>query len=435
MQDIFDIIRKVSETVSPSNKEREKLDAAVKEVEQRLRARGIKYEIGGSYARDTWLSGDADVDFFMMYPPEWGAGKINSQGLEDAEDVLSEFPHWRRFAEHPYLEGVVKEITVNLVPCADTEKGVWITSMDRSRFHTLLLKQMLNDELRKQVRVLKSFLKANDIYGAEIRIGGFSGYVTEILTVKYGSFMEVIEGVKSWKSGTIISLSDSIPSNTFNTPIVILDPVDNGRNLAAAIRPSNLAKFQLLAGKFLETPSLSFFERKNKEFDRSFESSTISIVFRAPDKVEEIRWSEYFKSSKAIFNELNFEGFEPITFAVYESDGWVSLTFLVTFMNSQIKVKAGPPVENIKASLEFTKTNKNIFIGEDMKIYSVKERGFRDAIAVIRHALERPVETGIAKGLLDSLRTARIVQYSEKLNEQEYYGAVKGSLNNIFQFI
>ncbi|MGC8661118.1 MAG: CCA tRNA nucleotidyltransferase [Nitrososphaeria archaeon] len=435
MQDIFDIIREVSNTVTPSNEERKKLDEAVKEVEGRLRAKGIKYEIGGSYARDTWLSGDADIDFFMMYPPEWGADKINSQGLEDAETVLHEFPHWKRFAEHPYLEGLVKEITVNLVPCADTEKGVWITSMDRSRFHTLLLKQMLDNEMKKQVRVLKSFLKANEIYGAEIRIGGFSGYVTEILTVKYGSFIGVIEGVKSWKSGTVITLSGSASSQAFNTPIIILDPVDNGRNLAAAIRPSNLAKFQLLAGKFLETPSLSFFKRKNTEFDRSFESSTISLVFRVPDKVEEIRWSEYLKSCKAIFNELNFEGFGPITFAVYESNGWVSLTFLVTFTGSQIKAKAGPPVENIKASLEFIKSNKNIFIGDDMKIYSVKARNFRDASSVVRHALERPVETGIARGLLESLRTAKIVQYSEKLNEEEYFGAVRGSLNKIFQII
>ncbi|MEM0097647.1 MAG: CCA tRNA nucleotidyltransferase [Conexivisphaerales archaeon] len=434
MQDIFNIIKEVSGFVTPSNEERLKLDTAVQQVEEHLQAKMIKYEIGGSYARDTWLSGDADVDFFMMYPPDWGADKINQRGLEDAEVILSEFPHWKRFAEHPYLEGIVNGITVNLVPCADTKQGVWITSMDRSRFHTLLLKQMLNEETKKQVRVLKLFLKANGIYGAEIRIGGFSGYVTEILTVKYGSFLEVINGVKGWKRGTVISLLGK-PSQTFNTPITILDPVDNSRNLAAAIRPSNIAKFQLLAGKFLETPSLSFFRKKHKKFDRTFASSTVSIVFKAPDKVEEIRWSEYLKSCRAIFNELNFEGFGPITFTIYESNGWVSFTFLVTFKRSHVKIKAGPPAENIKASLEFTKLNKNIFIGDDMKIYSVNKRKLYDVHAVIEHVLKRPVEAGIARGLIYSLKTAKIVNYSKKLNNKEYYSAIKGSLNDIFQSI
>jgi tRNA nucleotidyltransferase (CCA-adding enzyme) len=433
VQDIFGIIKEVGDAVTPGGEEREKLDAAVKQVEGLLLANGIRYEIGGSYARDTWLPGDADVDFFMIYPPEWGADKINSQGLQDAESVLREFPHWKRFAEHPYLEGVVKGVTVNLVPCADTQQGAWITSMDRSRFHTLLLKQLLDDEKRRQVRVLKSFLKANGIYGAEVRIGGFSGYVTEILTVKYGSFIEVLKGAREWKRGTIISLSGS-PSQPFNSPIVMLDPVDGNRNLAAAIRPSNLATFQLLAAKFLESPSSSFFREKGKKFDPAFASSTISVVFRAPDKVEEIRWSEYQKSCRAIFNELKNEGFGPVTFTIYESKGWVSFTFLVTFTRSQIKIKAGPPVENISASLEFIRVNKNTFVGDDMKIYSVKERDLRDVHEVIARSLEKPVEKGIARGLLDSLKTAKIVNYSDCLNE-EYFSAVSGSLNDIFQFI
>ncbi len=433
MQDIFSIINEIADNVTPRKEERDKLDFAVQLVKKRMEEKGINYEIGGSYARDTWLSEDADVDFFMLYPPEWGADKINSTGLNDAEDVLSGFPHWKRFAEHPYLEGVVNDVKVNLVPCADTKPGIWITSMDRSRFHTLYLKPLLNDELRRQVRVLKLFLKANDIYGAEIRIGGFSGYLTEILTIKYGSFIEVLKGAQSWKRGSTISLTENASSQAFNTPIIILDPVDSNRNLAAAIRPSNIAKFMLIAATFLKAPSMSFFKKKGKKFDKSMAANTVSIVFKAPNKVDEIKWSEYFKSCRAIFNEIDLEGFEPITFSIYESNGWTSFTFLMTFSHSQIKVKAGPPVENIKASLEFIKSNKNIFIGDDMKIYSVNERKFKDVDAIMRHILDNPIDKGIARGLLDNLKSAMIVHYSEKLSEEQFYDALIGSLNNIFQ--
>jgi tRNA nucleotidyltransferase (CCA-adding enzyme) len=432
VQDIFDIIEKVAGDVTPSREERKKLEIAVRTVKERLDAAGIKYEIGGSYARDTWLSGDADVDFFMVYPSELGAEKINMRGLEDAERAMQGFPHWKRYAEHPYLEGRVKGVTVNLVPCADTEKGNWITSMDRSRFHTMILNQLLNDELKKQTRVLKSFLKANGIYGAEIRIGGFSGYVTEILTVKYGSFVGVLNGAKDWKRGTIISLSSDITINDFNTQIIIIDPVDNNRNLAAAIKPSNIAKLQLLAGRFLEKPSILYFKRRIVKFNKSFAPNTISVIFKVPNKVEEIRWSEYMKTCNAIFNKLNREGFGPITYSIFESKGWVSLTFLVTFTNSQIKVKAGPPAENVKASLEFIKTNDNIFVGNDMKIYSVIQRKTKNVQLAVRNALKRPVEIGIAKGLLDSVRVAKVVTFSSELKDKEYFSAVNGSLNEIF---
>jgi len=435
VQDIFDIIEKVAGDVTPTKDERKKLERAVRTVKERLDAAGIKYEIGGSYARDTWLSGDADVDFFMVYPPELGAENINMRGLQDAERAMEGFPYWKRYAEHPYLEGRVKGVTVNLVPCADTEKGNWITSMDRSRFHTLILNQLLNDELKKQTRVLKSFLKANGIYGAEIRIGGFSGYVTEILTVKYGSFIEVLNRAKDWKRGTIISLSNDIAVNDFNTPIIIIDPVDNNRNLAAAIKPSNIAKLQLLAGMFLEKPSIFYFKRRIAKFNKSFTPNTVSVIFKTPNKVEEIRWSEYMKTCNAILNELDREGFGPITYSIFESNGWTSLTFLVTFTNSQIKVKTGPPAENIKASLEFIKTNSNIFVGNDMKVYSVIKRKAKNVQLAVRNALKRPVEIGIAKGLLESIKAAKVVTFSPELKDMEYFSAINGSLNEIFYAI
>jgi tRNA nucleotidyltransferase (CCA-adding enzyme) len=44
-----------------------------------------------------------------------------------------------------------------------------------------------------EVRLLKKFMKGTGVYGAEIKIGGFSGYLCELLILKYRSFAQTIE--------------------------------------------------------------------------------------------------------------------------------------------------------------------------------------------------------------------------------------------------
>ncbi len=41
--------------------------------------------------------------------------------------------------------------------------------------------------------MLKKFLRSLHIYGAEISTKGFSGYVSEVLIIKFGSFLSTLE--------------------------------------------------------------------------------------------------------------------------------------------------------------------------------------------------------------------------------------------------
>ena len=54
-------------------------------------------------------------------------------------------------------------------------------------------------KLRDEVRVLKKFMKGIDTYGAEIKVGGFSGMLCETLILNYGSFEDTIKSASDWK--------------------------------------------------------------------------------------------------------------------------------------------------------------------------------------------------------------------------------------------
>jgi len=180
-EEIKKLVKKIKEQVTPNQKDRERVKEVENIISERLRIRGLKFIIGGSYARDTWLPEDADIDFFVLYDPALGADEIGKKGLKDLEEVVKGLNYWKNYAEHPYVEGMINGIKFNLVPCADVQPGKWITSMDRSRYHNDYLLKKLNPELRGEIRVFKKFLKSNGLYGAEIKVGGVSGYVSEYL--------------------------------------------------------------------------------------------------------------------------------------------------------------------------------------------------------------------------------------------------------------
>ena len=82
---------------------------------------------------------------------------------------------------------------VNIVPCYKVALGEWKSAADRSPYHTKYIISKLDDRLRLEARLFKKFVKASRVYGAEVRVQGFSGYVCEVLILKYGSFQSVLE--------------------------------------------------------------------------------------------------------------------------------------------------------------------------------------------------------------------------------------------------
>src|SRR5438445_5060375 len=205
------VLDQVAKKVVPSMPERERMSQLAERLKGQVQSILDKTGIGGnvsiqgSYARDTWLSGEADLDIFATFPPtmdrrEWTQKVLPAirKGI-DAKTV-------DRYAEHPYLEFHIDDIRVNVVPCYSVEKGQWKSATDRTPYHTEYMREHLRPEMRLEARLLKRFLKGIRSYGAEIRVGGFSGMLVETLILHYKSFLETLVQASKWKPVILLDL-------------------------------------------------------------------------------------------------------------------------------------------------------------------------------------------------------------------------------------
>ena len=221
---------------------------------------------------------------------------------------MKKFKPYVRYAEHPYVEAHIKGTRVNVVPCYDVQKGKWQSAADRSPFHTAFMLESLTGTMKNDVRLLKSFLKNNDVYGAEIAKQGFSGYVAEVLIWSFSSFENVIKKIAKIKQNQVIGQA----SKKFETPIVIMDPIDDNRNLAAAISTENIGKFVLVCREFLKKPSSLFFKPKVKVDSKKNLKNVLVVKFNYKPRSPDTIWGQIKRAASTLAVQMKIEGFKVL---------------------------------------------------------------------------------------------------------------------------
>jgi len=427
--DVDSILRKAEGEATPTPRRSREVAAAVEEVDGMLKkaAQGARVQptvqVGGSYAHGTWLEAQTDVDFFLIYPKEVDRERFEEMGLSLAKDALAACSPRTRYAEHPYIEADAGSVTVNAVPCYDVAKGEWKSAADRSPFHTRYMNEHLIGSLKAQTRVLKLFMKAQGLYGAEIRVRGFSGYACEVLTLKYGSFLGVARGALTWKRGTVVSVEggEELAKALFkDSPIALLDPVDTTRNLGLAISPMKLATFVLLARKFIEEPSIAYFHsnrlRSPKATPVYLKEQTLLLGFPIEEKSEDILWGELWKSANAIAAHLTKDGVNVIRRSVAADKGWASIALLVSPVKlPKAQVRNGPEALMGDATSRFLAASKGRadawWIGDDMRCHAIFEGETSDGGELLDRYFRDPVASvGFAKGLAKAAKQGHIVR-------------------------
>ncbi|MDY6780938.1 MAG: nucleotidyltransferase domain-containing protein, partial [Halobacteria archaeon] len=103
------VLETVLDEVRPDDAERASLNEAYERVKERaedaLEEVGVEGEVElvGSTARDTWLSGDKDIDVFLLLPESLERDEFEEVGLDVGKEV---FPDGEvEYAEHPYVKG------------------------------------------------------------------------------------------------------------------------------------------------------------------------------------------------------------------------------------------------------------------------------------------------------------------------------------------
>ena len=131
-----------SKTITKSKKEISKLayELVKKEVEQFSEVIGV--EFGGSFAKDTWLSKDADIDIFIKFKKSTSEEKFERISEKIGFESLRAYSPYVRYSEHPYVEAKIKDTKINVVPFYDVKSGEWKSAADRSPFHAKFMKKI-----------------------------------------------------------------------------------------------------------------------------------------------------------------------------------------------------------------------------------------------------------------------------------------------------
>ena len=390
------VLKRAVKIVFPDPAEVKKLEVVALKVTARIsealnkEAADPRPEIvlGGSYARGTWLKGNHDIDFFLEYPVEFSRENLESVAIRSATDAMAGYPVKLRYAEHPYVEAFVDKVRVNLVPCYKVPPGQWRSAADRSPYHTKYISSKLDDKLRLEARLFKKFVKCADVYGAEVKIQGFSGYACEVLTIWGQSFTGILERLAKLKPKEVISLEeyDKELAASFESPIVLLDPVDTTRNLGTAISARNLAKLVLECRRFLRAPRLSFFETREakkmvlKANKKELLSRVYIISFRNEVRSPDILWGQLRRSVIALSDKLSRIGYQILrTSVASDEDTHSALLILVSDPQlGELQSRKGP--EYYRAPEVFSYLEKNerkglhTWIAEDGRMESIFER-------------------------------------------------------------
>ena len=363
-------------------------------------------EFGGSYAKDTWLSKEADIDIFIKFKKTVSDEKFTEITKKVGFESLKKYNPYVRYSEHPYVEARIKKTKINVVPCYEVNLGEWKSSADRSPFHTKHMQKSLTTKMRNEVRILKTFLKVNKIYGAEIAKQGFSGYVSEVLILNFNNFENVVKSIAQIQQGQIIGKT----SKVFETAIVIIDPIDSNRNLAAAISNENIGKFILLCRAFENKPNLEFFNQKKLKLSKNNWENVLVVKFNFKMRSPDIIWGQIKKATTSLATQLQLGGFNVLRSKAYSDErGKAYFFFLLESTKIPINYsKSGPDFFRVSDCNSFISKNivktELMWINDDGEIIALEKRRQNEVVKFMTELLKNNLQTGVPKGLQNDFK-------------------------------
>ena len=364
MKDVDKLLKEVLKDITPTKDEMTRDRKVVREVMALLKPYKVTPILVGSLEKGTDLRGNKDIDIFIQFRQSVPREQMEKKALGIGKSVFRKLKgKWEiDYAEHPYVKGSHRGYVVEIVPCY-TGKTI-MSSVDRTPLHTKYVRKRIRDKpnLSGEIRLLKRFMKAQEVYGAEARVEGFSGYLTEVLVINYGSFMGVLKAAVEWRMPQAIDPEDQWEDSHAlkylftQASLIVVDPVDKNRNVAAAVRREKLAEFIIAAEEFLKTPSRYFFfppeikAKTAKELEalmKSRETRLIALVLKHEKLNENMLYSQLKKTTKSIADEIEENEFEVFksTYWTNDADTSILLFEMQVWSLPDVKHHPGPPLD------------------------------------------------------------------------------------------
>jgi len=352
-----------------------------------LKLKEGKIILGGSVAKDTWIRGDADIDVFAVFNKKYSKddiSKILEKRLKEAK-----FPIKKIHGSRDYFQIKQGKYNFEVVPILDIKKAKDAENItDVSPLHVKWVKSK-GKKILDEIRLTKAFCKANKLYGAESYIKGFSGYTLEILTVYYGSFEKLIENSKKWKEGLVIDIEKHYDglNESKKSPLIVIDPVQNNRNTAAALSKEKFERFIEKAKEFSRNPNESFFEMKS--IDEEKLKGALVLEVKSLKGKKDIIGSKLLKTLDFIADRLKDEGYEVENYD-WEWDKNIKFWYFIKEDELSERYKHfGPPIKEEGHLKVFKRKYKNYkLLRDDGRVYVELKRKYKDVFSFVRDLLK-----------------------------------------------
>lgn len=394
------VLYEVLAAIKPSPEELEEEIAFATLLVDHVRANvpaGCEVLLAGSTAKRTFLRDKRDIDIFILFDRS-----VPKAGLEPAVRAVmdSAFPtlgYQLSYAEHPYVRFRFEGRRIDLVPAYRiTDASERLSAVDRSALHTRFVLDSLREGQAGEVLLLKQFLQANGLYGAEIKVEGFSGYLCELLIIRYGTFAKLVTAAAKWKGPVFIDIPAAYPGTKERKEaakrfgfFTVIDPTDRNRNVAAAVSRQNLSRFVSLCKAFLKKPSSGFFLKKPETFDEKLAMAArgkkaFVLSMPRPEVVDDVLWGQLRKMSGQLAAHL--KDFRPEGMISDDSRHIVRLGIVLERDTlPRTMLLAGPPLKMVKHAAEFRKRHvKAKFTIRGRRIYAEVKRPVVKAEEAIR---------------------------------------------------
>ena len=436
----------VLKKIKPSRNEAEKVASfSLKMVSITEKVSGLPAVVCGSLGKGTWLSGNHDIDIFIMFQKETSREELEKKGLDAGARVCREVKGRAlvRYAEHPYTQCMSGGFKIDIVPCYRIHPGEKVISaVDRSPLHMEFVNENLKEGMRDEVLLLKQFCKAAGVYGSDAKTLGFSGYVCELLVLKYGSFMGVMKAAGGWHLPYTVDVLAGKPSRHKDI-FVVVDPTDIGRNAAAVVSASSVMKFIGRARRFLEKPSAACFiedapEPLSKPQIRMLKNRGthfICIAMDKPDAMEDIVYQQSRRAVSRLHSLLAGGEFMPIRGCEFVGRKLMLLFEVENPSLPGVKKMPGPPLFARKHVEEFVKKYRKAEFGiyvEGINVVADRKRDYTSPSAMLRSIIlmkkAELLAVGIPSTLVGPLSSARIFEgpaFYPLLKDREFSGFVR----------
>jgi len=440
------ILQNVLKEVTPSEQDKQQTGAILDKVksatDEVLKPLGFSHLVTGSFVRDTWMPDKKEFDVFILFPKSHSREKLEKQGLDIGKNIVKKLrgSHKIAFAEHPYVRAKVDGYDIDIVPCFKVDSALRIKSaVDRTPFHNKWLSKHLYPKFIPEVRVFKQFCKGQGLYGSDTKTLGFSGYLCELLTINYRTFRNLVESAAKWEPGKVlINLEgfegfddiDYLHKKFPKQPLIVVDPVDPGRNVAASLSPENFMKFVFACREFLRKPMRDFFFKKAIQIDpvklerRIFErrSRFLGFSFKNPDVIPDILWPQLRRTGRRLKDMLEENDFGVVGWDVWTNDFDKCIIFfeLESWSLPRYRKLVGPSIFSKKHTGEFITKYKDkgrIWIEGEFWVAEVK-RAFREPHLKLKEILATDEKTLRAKGI-SSYLAREISNKFDILHERE----------------